>query len=227
MTDRYTEAQAISIITETAESILDQALASRGRATIALSGGQTPKLYLPPLFSLPLEWANVQIILADERWVDPIDNRSNEHLVNTLRQGTMASNADVMSLWSCGGTPEEAAHKASSIAAEQKMQIDLAVLGIGGDSHIASLFPNDDAVTSKDPYWVAVKAPSEPNVPLDRLSLSPVALLNAKQSLLIYSGSKKHQAWVDACDASSTLRTHPAGLLRDHRSLVVIHIQDP
>ena len=57
-----------------------EALATRGRFTIALSGGNTPKPVYERLASISLDWARVHVVFGDERCVPPDDPRSNYHM---------------------------------------------------------------------------------------------------------------------------------------------------
>ena len=67
--------------------LLQQALAARQSASLAVSGGRTPQQMLSLLSQTPLPWSAIGITLADERWVPPDDSRSNEKLLReTLLQ---------------------------------------------------------------------------------------------------------------------------------------------
>lgn len=211
-------------IKSTAHAALTQGIRIRGEAVLALSGGSTPKHYLPDVFSLELNWQRVTLILADERWVPPTDPLSNEKLIEDLRRDTPAEAATLFSLWSCGGSPQEAARNSQKMAQGQNMRIDLALLGMGEDGHIASLFPGDTSLTSTKPYWIPVDAPSPPNVPLARLSLTPTALLESHNLVLVFSGGAKFRVWTRAWKSDGSPSRFPANLLKAHKSLQTICI---
>ena len=63
--------------------VLNLAILNRGRASIAVSGGSTPKLLFEELSLINLDWSKVDLTLVDERWIDPDSEESNELLVKT------------------------------------------------------------------------------------------------------------------------------------------------
>ena len=209
-------------ITAQVTAALREAVDKKGKAILALSGGGTPKIYLPDLFKSPLDWARVQLILVDERWVAPDHPDSNEGLVQSLKQDLPADESNLFSLWSCGENIEQATRIANEWADSQKMEIDVCLLGMGADGHTASLFPHDSGLTSRDPYWICVAAPSPPNVPLPRISLSPKALLACHNILLIFSGSDKSRLWQSA--EATNIAEMPVNILRGHENLTTISI---
>src|SRR3546814_3380269 len=72
--------------------ILGDAIAQRGVAAIALSGGRSPRPVLEALAGAALDWDKVIVTLVDERWVAPDHADSNERLVReTLLQGKAAA----------------------------------------------------------------------------------------------------------------------------------------
>ena len=58
--------------------MLAGAIATRGMATLAVSGGTTPKRFLERLAQTGIDWADVTVLLVDERWVPEIE-RALEH----------------------------------------------------------------------------------------------------------------------------------------------------
>jgi len=88
-TDR---AEAAADIAARIAATLEQAIATRGVATLALSGGRSPRPVLESLSASLSDWSKVIVTLVDERWVDPTDPDSNEKLVrDTLLQGPAAA----------------------------------------------------------------------------------------------------------------------------------------
>ena len=61
---------------------LDRAIQIRGKASIAVSGGQTPLKLFKLLSQAELDWTRVAVTLVDERWVGPDEERSNERMSN-------------------------------------------------------------------------------------------------------------------------------------------------
>ena len=71
---------ASALATEVA-SRLSAATQERGTASIAVSGGSTPKLFFQALSKHDLDWPNISVTLVDERFVPPESDRSNHRLV--------------------------------------------------------------------------------------------------------------------------------------------------
>ena len=60
---------------------LTVSIEKHNRAVLVLSGGHTPNLYLPILFSSQLAWEKIHLTFSDERWVPPQHIDSNEGLI--------------------------------------------------------------------------------------------------------------------------------------------------
>lgn len=121
---------------------LRAALARHGEASIALSGGNTPKRFFQQLSQQTLDWARVTVLPIDERWVPAEHPRSNERL---LREHLFQHNAAVarfLPLYRPVDTPEMALMPVLTKIANEGLPLDVAVLGMGDDGHTASLFPD-------------------------------------------------------------------------------------
>ena len=116
------------------------ALTENGKATLAVPGGSTPG----PLFDLlslaDFDWANVTIMLTDERWVSTDSPRSNTALIRNRLLVNAAASANYVALYKDGFEPEAGA-VALSKQVEPHLPIDVILLGMGADMHTASLFP--------------------------------------------------------------------------------------
>ncbi|MCT7665839.1 6-phosphogluconolactonase [Shinella kummerowiae] len=120
---------------------LADAIAARGRATIAVSGGSTPKAFFKALSTRDIDWAKVTVTLIDERFV-PADNPRSNHLLvaENLLQGK-AKAATFLPIYRDAGSAEEAATIVTADAATLGHPFDVAILGMGTDGHTASFFP--------------------------------------------------------------------------------------
>jgi 6-phosphogluconolactonase len=166
-------------LAERACAVLGAALGHRGRAVLALSGGATPNRYLPPLRACPLDWDRIDVTLIDERFVPVGHDDSNEGLIRrhgfVPRAGLRGAAADP------GQAAEEAAARLAAIA----LPWDLAIYGVGPDGHIASLFPGA-ALPAEAPLCIATRAPDG----MDRLSMSPVALIRFAHPILVMAAAR-------------------------------------
>lgn len=120
---------------------LAAAIEERGSASIAVSGGSTPKRFFETLSTRAIDWSKVTVTLVDERFV-PADNpRSNHLLVATHLLKDKAAAANFIPLYYDCSSIEEAAKRATEKAAGIGNPFDVAILGMGSDGHTASFFP--------------------------------------------------------------------------------------
>ncbi|MDE2156026.1 MAG: 6-phosphogluconolactonase [Xanthomonadaceae bacterium] len=186
------DAQARALAGQVAGN-LRSALAARGHAVLAVSGGSTPKGFFAHLAREPLDWANVQVTLVDERWVPDSDERSNARLVKSLLLQHAASAASFIPLYTGAATPEAGQAEATARIDALPRPFDVVVLGMGDDAHTASFFPGGDHLADAlDPEGharvVSMRAPAagEP-----RITLTLPALLDTRALYLLVSGEKK------------------------------------
>ena len=175
---------------------LRTALALRGQASIALSGGTTPRRFLQALSRQPLDWARVVVTLVDERWVPEDHPRSNAHLLReNLLQGP-ASAATFLPLYRATAAPEAALDELErDLATSLPWPLDVAVLGMGEDGHTASFFPGGDHLAQAlDPSGEARVLPMRaPGAGEPRITLTLPALLKARHLYLHVEGAAKRR----------------------------------
>ncbi len=166
---------------------LRRAICERGTASIAVSGGRTPRHVFPALATADVDWRHVCITLTDERWVEPSHEDSNEGLARRLLLSERAAAASFIGLKTEHGV-SQTEERLNAIA----WPLDAAFLGIGEDGHIASLFPGDRGWEAATGRCVAI---AKTDTRQDRISLSPGALLNCRRIFIILSGSAKIAAF--------------------------------
>ncbi len=193
------QAQAQALAERIAEG-LRTALAERGRALLAVSGGSTPKAFFAKLSQQALDWARVQITLVDERWVPPSDERSNARLVKSLLLQGPASAAVFVPLYSDAPTPEQGLAASRARIDALSLPFDAVVLGMGDDGHTASFFPGGDHLSealelhgSARVLPMRAAGAGEP-----RITLSLPTLLQTRALVLLVSGERKRDVLADA-----------------------------
>ena len=159
---------------------LTDAIAERGFAVLAVSGGSTPKPFFANLSRHKLDWKNVQITLVDERQVDEASPRSNARLVKEALVQNKAAAAQFISLY-------------QNPNAANLSRFDVAILGMGNDGHTASFFPGGDNLTAaldidQVHSLITMNAPGagEP-----RLTFTLPRLLTARKLCLHIQGADK------------------------------------
>jgi 6-phosphogluconolactonase len=141
------------------------AIAARGRFTVALSGGNTPKgLYsLLAKNYLRFNWRQTYIFFGDERHVPPEHPESNFRMVNeTLVSKISISSKNVHRVraenrdtHAAAAEYEEDIRQFFGLKPDQFPRFDLMLLGMGPDGHTASLFPNSQALKEQAKLVVA------------------------------------------------------------------------
>ncbi|TPW30793.1 6-phosphogluconolactonase [Martelella alba] len=124
---------------------LELAIAAKGTAFIAVSGGSTPKMFFQTLANAPIDWPKVTITLVDERFVPEDSPRSNHRLLTDNLLTGPAAKARILPLYQPVDTAEQAAEIVTGKAAELA-PFDVVILGMGTDGHTASFFPGGDTL---------------------------------------------------------------------------------
>lgn len=170
---------------------LQEDLSHQDRALLVVSGGSTPVPFFKALAAKSLPWERLDITLADERWVGEESPDSNARLLREhLLQGA-ASAANFIPLTCDASTPEEGVETIARQVASLAWPASVVILGMGGDGHTASLFPDSrelDLALATDELLVAVRTPSQPQ---PRITFSADRLHQARRHFLHITGDDK------------------------------------
>jgi 6-phosphogluconolactonase len=172
-----------------------QSVADRGRFTVALAGGSTPRaayrMLATPAYATEVPWDKVHLFWSDERAVPPSDPDSNYGMAaEALIAHVPIPNAQVHRIE--GERPPEAA----AIEAERVLrrelgavpELDLVLLGLGEDGHTASLFPGQPVIRETVRLAAAVIAPKPPPA---RITFTPVTINAARRIAIVVAGAGK------------------------------------
>ena len=182
-----THAQASAALADRVASDLRDAVSRRGEASLAVPGGTTPAEFLGALGDRPLDWPRLTVLLTDERWVAPDHPRSNTALVDRTL-GARGRRYRWYPLWSEGVDPDRAPALLEAGANAACFPLDVAVLGMGDDGHVASLFPGDESgFAAASSRFVAVRGPGDE----PRVSLSAAVLAQARELYVLLRGAAR------------------------------------
>jgi 6-phosphogluconolactonase len=190
--------------------------------SIVLTGGSTPgKAYEHAAARAP-DWSKVELWWGDERCVPPDDERSNYRLAKeTLLDRLAAHPAEVHRI---RGELEPAVAAAEYDEALEGRTLDLLLLGMGPDGHVASLFPASPQLAVEDRRATSGPAGLEPWV--DRVTLTMPMLRAAGEIVFLVSGEGKADAVANAFGGEITPQT-PASLVLLTTSTVRVFLDRP
>jgi 6-phosphogluconolactonase len=204
---------------------LARAREERGVAHLALSGGSTPRRTYELLAAEPAALDGVEVWFADERCVAPQHPDSNYLLVEQALLVPAAVPPERVhrmlgELRPDAGAESYARELTAGVPAERGTPVlDVIVLGIGPDGHVASLFPGADTLQAGDGA-VCLGVSDSPKPPPQRITLSLAVLRAARACLLLATGAAKADA-ISAMLAEPS-RHVPASLLRRERLAVIV-----
>lgn len=218
---------------------LDAARRARGIAHLALSGGTTPARTYELLAGELRDWEGIEVWFADERCVGPQDSESNYLLARqTLLTAAGIAKERVHRMEGELGPEAGAERYAQALRERLPAQrdgpapaageigdtdampaLDVVVLGIGPDGHVASLFPSAPTLDA-DARAVCLPVHDSPKPPPERITLSLAVLRAARSCLLLATSASK----ADAVSAmlGEPSRHVPASLLRRGRLSVIV-----
>jgi 6-phosphogluconolactonase len=165
------------------------AAAQAGQA-IVLTGGTTPGHAYTLAAEAEPDWSGAALWWGDDRCVPPEDERSNFRLAREcLLDRLSAQPREVHRIRGELGAEAAAAEYDAEL---EDARLDLVLLGIGGDGHTASLFPNQPTLDERSRRAIPAEAKLEPFV--DRVTLTVPVLCSAPEVLFLVTGEAKAEA---------------------------------
>ena len=196
-----------------------EAVRERGRFSLALSGGSIAPALLPTLGAADLPWESTSFFWIDERAVPPDHPESNFGSALKLLSETPAARAIFHPMEPSGDLAFSASAYASTLVSELGTPpvIDVVLLGVGPDGHVASLFPGH---VQPRGAWVAAELHS-PKPPSERLTLTFETLAAARLVCVVVLGPEKAGLVRDFVEGHSP--DLPIGrALRDAREALIL-----
>ena len=214
--------------------IAQASVAARGRFTIALAGGNTPRRTYEALasnFRDAIDWSRTEILFGDERFVPHEDPRSNYKMVReALLIRAPISPTCVHPVPTDLPTPADAADQYEStlrrLFADHTTDagggdrvtgaaatVDLALLGVGPDGHTASLFPGSPALDERQRWTRAVDAPHTVQPAVPRVTTTLEFLDHARAVIFLVAGEDKRRVVREILEQAPSGPVYPAALV--------------
>ncbi len=208
--------------------LASEAIVTRGRFTIALSGGSTPKILYGLLGTEPyrdqINWASVEIFWSDERCVPPDSADSNYALAQEVLLSKIPIPANQIHRMPADQPDREAASREYTSEMQRTFgtngipSFDLLQLGMGPEGHTASLFPHQESLHEQQRLVIPVIVPKPPP---PRLTFTPPLLNAARHVLFLVTGSEKAEAVQAVLEGPDQPEEYPAQIVRPPKGEVV------
>ncbi|MCS7023965.1 MAG: 6-phosphogluconolactonase [Bryobacteraceae bacterium] len=199
---------------------LEEALSGHGKATLAVSGGASPRPMFTHLAQARFDWRDVHLFWVDERMVPP--NHADSNYFHCERLFLTPARFPRHNVHRIQGElkPHRAARKYLedlgdffALGPDEAPHFDVIHLGVGADGHVASLFPGETLVLDREGLAAAVYVEKLASW---RVTLLPRALLEARHLILLVTGRDKAEALKNVWEAPYDPLRYPAQLVLHH-----------
>jgi 6-phosphogluconolactonase len=200
------------------------AVAARGIARIAVSGGSTPKAVFELLadptapFLTRIPWQNLQLFWVDERCVPPTHEDSNFRMTRAAMLDKVPLPVENIHRMEGELDPEEAASRyeaeirnAFRLEGAQTPTFDLVILGLGPDGHTASLFPHTEGLNEMSRIVIANHVPQKD---VWRISLTWPVITQGREVAFLIEGEEKAEMIRTVFTGPYNPEQYPAQLIR-------------
>jgi 6-phosphogluconolactonase len=201
------------------------AAAASSGAHIALTGGSTPRRAYELVAGMDVDWTSATLWFGDERCVPPDDELSNYGMAKAALLDRIADGGPVVKRMRGEDGPNAGAddyeRELRETLGEAMPRLDVVLLGLGPDAHVASLFPGQPTLQVHDRPVVGVEqAGMEPYVP--RISLTLPTINAARTVVFLVSGDGKADAVARAFGGGEASHHAPGSLVRPHSGELVL-----
>jgi 6-phosphogluconolactonase len=200
--------------------LLKKSLSGESIATLAISGGTTPRPMFDQMAKAQLDWSGVHLFWVDERAVPPNDAQSNYRLAeDTLIRPAHIPSRNVHRI-EAELQPGEAASRYAdelrsffSLAPGEMPHFDVIHRGIGPDAHTASLFPGEPLIDDRENLVAAVWVEKMNQW---RITMLPGVLLAARHTAMLVCGTDKAKPVQQIFKGPFDSKKYPAQALAHH-----------
>ncbi|AZA86056.1 6-phosphogluconolactonase [Chryseobacterium shandongense] len=210
-----------TLYTEAADLFADlseKSIREKGRFTVALSGGSSPKAIFKLLateeYAGRIEWDKIYFFWVDERWVPLNDDKSNARMTfEALLDKVPVPEDHIFPMYKDNILPEEYAREYESYIRNilgKEGVFDFILLGMGDDGHTASLFPGEEILNEKE-KWVSAYylKPQE----MYRITLTAPIINKAENILAVAFGESKRHALHEILKGAYNPEMYPMQLI--------------
>lgn len=189
---------------------INAVLLERRQCSVMLTGGRSAERLYMVWAEIPdfQQMTGVRFYFGDERCVPPDHPESNYGMVmHTLFNQGVPAGCSVFRIETDGIDREAAALRYDDLLPDK---VDVLLLGVGEDGHIASLFPGSVVLKEVHRRVVSVTGPKPPH---ERLTITPPVIAQARSVFVLATGAAKAQILVKALQKAGDFDTIPARLV--------------
>jgi 6-phosphogluconolactonase len=207
-----TPQQLVEVAAQKVVAAARECIAARGTFSLALAGGSTPgalyELLATPACQGQINWQRTQIFFGDERAAPPDSELSNYKMAREkLLAHVPIPDENVHRMQAEHADLRKAARDYEKLLWEYS-PLDVVLLGMGGDGHTASLFPDSPALAANTKLCVATPvATQEPHV--RRLTLTFPAINSSRHVWILVTGKSKAARVQQVLETNSSPRSTP------------------
>jgi 6-phosphogluconolactonase len=201
------------------------AIKEKGRCTVVLSGGNSPKKLYELLASVDygrqIDWDKIYFFFGDERYVPFTDPENNGNIVKkTLFEPLMIADANIFYI-NTAVPPDDSAKKYSqrilSYFKNNPVRFDLILLGLGDNAHTASLFPHTTVLKEKKALVSAVYIEELSSY---RITMTAALINEAHAIAFLVYGDAKAKAVHNVLEGEKNFETYPAQLIVPEEAII-------
>ena len=211
--------EAINALAQAICHASELAIKKRGQFNLVLSGGSSPKklyeLLASKQYHNKIAWNKTYFFFGDERFVPENDPQRNSLMIRKILFDPLKITKSHIFSMDTTGTPEEAAekyqHLIESHFQHQPIEFDFNLLGLGDNSHTASLFPHTSVLDETEPV---IKSVFVQEVDMYRITMT-AALINQSRHIafLVFGAGKAEAVFHVLRDQSGSDKKYPARLI--------------
>ena len=220
------ENDLINALGEAICKVSEEAISTRGQFNFVLSGGSSPrklyKLLASKTYRNKINWKKTYFFFGDERFVPENDSQRNSLMAKEVLFDPLKISKSHIFNVDTTGSPEEASKRYSeSITTHFKkepVEFDFILLGLGDNSHTASLFPNTSVLEETD---ATIKSVFVKEVDMYRITMTAPLINQAKHIAFLVFGEDKAEAVFRVLeDKSGSTQEYPARLIASNEKKV-------
>jgi len=220
-----TPAETIKAVADLFVAVINDSIDKRGKCTLALSGGNSPKklfeLLASPSYKNQIDWQKIWFFFGDERWV-PFTNNDNNGLMakKSLFEPLEIEGSKIFYI-NTSLSPQEAANdyekKIKNHFGKNPYRFDLSLLGLGENAHTASLFPYTSVIHENKALVSSVYVDE---INAYRITMTPVLINDSLNIAFLVYGESKAEAVYNILKAPKDIDKFPAQVINPKKGIV-------